>query len=281
MGAGEIVNQDGSNTQTVQRGGGARLFLSALFLALSFTFAAQSAALNASAEFDQANKLYEQGKFPEAVAAYEAITARGVSTPSLWFNLGNAAYKAGQMGRAVASYRMAERFTPRDPALRANLQFVRGKIYSDERTRLSFWKSLLRLATINEWTMLAAICFWTLCIVLGWGEVTRRTFPKTALLLLALTLLSAIGMLGAIRDQRGEHFAIVTAREVTARFGPLDESQPAFQLRDGAEVTVLHSKGDWLQIRDPEQRTGWIRRDEAIVMPAVVSQKPSPQKVAP
>jgi hypothetical protein len=31
---------------------------------------------------------------------------------------------------------MAERRDPRDTALRANLQFVRTKVYSDERTRL-------------------------------------------------------------------------------------------------------------------------------------------------
>ena len=39
-------------------------------------------------------------------------------------------------------------------------------------------------------------------------------------------------------------------------------------LRDGAELTVLGAKDDWLEVRDAEKRIGWIRRDELIVLGA-------------
>ena len=129
-------------------------------LSLAFSFVCLVLSIHAaepSSAFDQANKLYEQGKFAEAVTAYEAFAFTNPPTASVWFNLGNAAYKSGQSGRAIAAYRLAERLTPRDAALRANLQFVRGKVYSDERTRLSLAKSLVRLATLNEWTTLTVI----------------------------------------------------------------------------------------------------------------------------
>ena len=233
--------------------------------------AAETNVFNVATEFERANKFYEQGKFAEATTAYENIVRAGVSAPGVWFNLGNASYKSGQVGRAIASYRMAERVTPRDAALRANLQFIRGKVYSDERTRVPAWKSALRLFTLNEWTVAAAVALWAFFAVLAVATLTRIRYPKTATALFLITLVGGTGLLLAWSDQAGGREAVVVAREVTARFGPLDESQTAFQLRDGAECAVLESKGDWLQVRDAEQRTGWIRRDDAIVLPGPVA----------
>lgn len=250
------------------------LLLAVFYFGFLTTPAASLVASNAAAEFDRANKLYEQGKFPEATSAYESLAGEVVNA-SLWFNLGNAAYKSGQIGRAIAAYRMAERLTPRDPALRANLQFVRGKVYNDERTRVPTWKAAIRIATLNEWTALTAMCFWAWCAVLMTGEMTRRRYPKTLITGLGLLLLCGAGLASAVADQQAAREAIVVAREVTVRFGPLDESQAAFQLRDGAEIMVIGGKGDWLQVRDSEKRTGWMRRDQAIVLPAAFATRTS------
>jgi tetratricopeptide (TPR) repeat protein len=232
--------------------------------------AASLSVSNATAEFDHANKLYEQGKFPEAASAYESLAAGGVANANLWFNLGNAAYKSGQMGRAIVAYRMAERLTPRDPALRANLQFVRSKVYNDERTRVPIWKSALRNVTLNEWTALTAMCFWAWCAVLMTGEMTRRRYTKSLVAGLGLLLLCGAVLAGVVADQQARE-AIVVAREVTVRNGPYDESPSKFQLRDGAELSVLDTKDDWLEVRDSEERTGWMRRDQAIVLPPAFS----------
>ena len=220
-----------------------------------------------SAQFDQANKLYEQGKFEEAADAYRALTESGVRTPSVWFNLGNAAYKSGQLGRAIAAYRMAEQLTPRDSALRANLQFVRGKVYSDERTRVPLWKNVIRLATLNEWTVMTAACVWAFFSVLACAQWTGRPYFKTAALFLVVTALCGTALAAVWQEQKRAD-AVVIAKEATVRHGPLNVSEAKFQLRDGAELTVLGSKDDWLEVRDAEKRIGWIRRDELIVLGA-------------
>jgi len=233
-----------------------------LFLTLLFTALRGAAATNA---FDAANRLYEQGKFSEAAAAYENMTASGTATASVWFNLGNAHYKAGHLGRAIAAFRVAERLTPRDEALRANLQFVRGKVYGDERAHVPWWKNALRLATVNEWTVATVASLWAFFSVLACAELTGRRYTKTAMALLALGLVTGTGTALAWDDYRKAD-AVVAAREATVRFGPLDESQSAFQLRDGVELAVVGAKDQWLEIRDPEKRTGWIRRDEVVVV---------------
>src|SRR5689334_17765004 len=80
------------------------------------------------AAFDAANKLYEQGKYAEGAGAYEKILQTGTASPALYFNLGNAFFKSGQIGRAIIAYRQAQRLTPRDPDVRANLQFARNQV---------------------------------------------------------------------------------------------------------------------------------------------------------
>ena len=65
------------------------------------------------------------------------------------------------------------------------------------------------------------------------------------------------------------HWGENCLREATARCGPLDDSQAAFPLRDGAECAVLDAKGAWVQVRDVEKRSGWIRRDDVMILPGV------------
>src|SRR5215467_3632580 len=88
--------------------------------------------------FDAANKLYEQGKFNEAAAAYEQVTNSGQVSTALYFNLGNAFFKAGQIGRAIVAYYQAERLNPRDSDLRANLQFARNQVQGPTLTPIKW-----------------------------------------------------------------------------------------------------------------------------------------------
>src|SRR5204863_6861501 len=85
----------------------------------------QLRAENAPSVFEAANRLYFEGKFSEAATTYGILEQSGEKSPALYFNWGNALFKSGQIGRAIAAYRQAEALAPRDPDIRANLQFAR------------------------------------------------------------------------------------------------------------------------------------------------------------
>ena len=70
------------------------------------------------------NEAYEAGHFPDAAADYVRAEQLGVRNGPLYYNLGNAYYKSGQLGNAVASYRRAQMLSPRDPLVKANLEYV-------------------------------------------------------------------------------------------------------------------------------------------------------------
>ena len=233
--------------------------------------ASRASAAGTEVAFDAANKLYEESKFIEAAAGYEKLLADGTRSASICYNLGTAYYKAGQMGRAIAAYRQAERLTPRDASLRANLQFVRKRVNGDDKSPLPSWRSWLTLLTLNEGAALAAAAFWVWCLLLAarefrpaWRPALRNATLATGAATVLLT--TTLGVSAYVN--LGETPAVVTAREAIVRFGPIDESQTAFMLPDGAEVVVLDRKNDWLQVRESAKRTGWLKSNQVQVLSA-------------
>ena len=221
----------------------------------------------ASAAFDLANKLYEEGKFAEAASAYEKLAQSGDTSAALCFNLGNAFFKSGRIGRAVAAYRTAEQITPRDPDLRANLQFARNQVQAPSLSP-GRWQRWLGRLTLNEWTLLAAGVVWLwllLLAVLQWRPALKPALRGYVLSLAILAGLFCACVAATLRETRFTRTAIVITGEAVVRYGPLAESPTAFTVHDGAELRVLDQKDEWLQISAGPRRVGWLRRDQTLV----------------
>jgi len=223
------------------------------------------AELSASA-FDTANKLYEQGKFAEAAAAYQKLLESGQTSPALYFNLGNAFFKAGQIGRAIATYRLAEQLTPRDPDLRANLQFARNQVPGPTLAPAR-WERILGTLSLNEWSLLAMAGFWVWLILLVLPQLKPALKPALRGYTLGAGL--ATGVLCALFavvlvQNRFTREATVIAREAVVRQGPLDESPSAFTVHDGAQLRLLDQKDDWFQVSTDSRHFGWIRRNQVL-----------------
>ena len=224
-----------------------------------------------SAAFTQANRLYEQAKYNPAANAYEKILRSGAVSPALHFNLGNAWLKAGQLGRAICAYRQAETLAPRDPDIRANLLIARNQA-ADNNPALpgSRWTRWIGRLTLNEWTLaasgLAALFFLLLAAREIWPSLKKS---GTGLMgLLGFACLSLACCLGLAVDQRLiEKSAVVIASEAVVRRGPLPEAPTAFTAHDGAELLVLDSDGDWLQVSDAAKHTGWLARKDMAILP--------------
>jgi tetratricopeptide (TPR) repeat protein len=224
-------------------------------------------AATSAAAFDAANKLYEEGKFTEAVSAYEKLAQSGEVSAALYFNLGNAFFKSGQIGRAIAAYRTAEQISPRDPDLRANLQFARNQTPGPTLPP-NRWQRWLGRLTLNEWTVLAAGAVWLwllLLAVLQWRPVLRAVLRNYMICLAALAALLCVCAAMALHETRFTRTAIVVAPEATVRYGPLAESPAAFTVHDGAELRVLDQKDEWVQVSAGPRRIGWLRRDQALL----------------
>lgn len=214
--------------------------------------------------FDAANRFYNQGRYAEAAGGYDRLIQSGQASAAVYFNLGNACFKSGQPGRAIAAYRRAKELSPRDADVRANLKFARSQVSGGEPARAAFWKRGMEVMSVNEWTMLAAAAAWLWFGLLALGEWRREWRRASQNLLTGFGL--AAGLLAAVAGTAwwSDDFfdsAVVIAKEATVRGGPLDEAKEAFALKDGAELTVLDRRDDWLQVSDRQQRVGWLKLD--------------------
>jgi tetratricopeptide (TPR) repeat protein len=240
--------------------------VTSLLLLLACLLPCARAAIDPASQFAEASRLYEQGKFAEAAQAYEAVRAAGVVSPALWFNLGNSWFKSGATGRAIASYHEAARLAPRDPDLQANLRFARESVGAP--VSQSRWRQWLRSVTLNEWAGLASGALWLWLGLLTGGLLqpgARAALRPWRRLALVAVLAGALLTVLAWSDYSGGKLAVVVAEEAVVRYGPIEESQSNYTLRDGAEVEVLDRNGDWLQVRDAQRRTGWVKAPQVIV----------------
>jgi len=246
-----------------------RSFILILVLAGTFVFAANIFAAGVTADFSTANKFYSEGKFADAANAYEKILAGGAVSPNLLFNYGNAEFKSGNLGKSIAAFRRAELLAPRDSEIRANLAFVRNQVQG-ATVRESFWQNWLGNLSLNEWTVFAAIAFWLTFLLLAAKQIRPALASKlkSATWIFAVLTVFSGTILGV---QAANHFsrqtAVVISAQATARSGPFDDAQSAFAVHDGAELSVLDRRDDWIQITDGSGKIGWLPAKQVEILP--------------
>jgi len=216
--------------------------------------------------FDAANKLYYEGKFSEAAAAYEQLIHSGRASAAVFFNLGNAWFKSGQLGRAIGAYLQAENLTPRDPDIRANLQFAREQ-RQGPTMGVSRWHRWFGKLSLNEWTLLASGTVWIwllLLALLQWRPAWKRNVRGLVIVSALAAVLCCGCLLAAFLTLSSVQTAIVISAKTSALQSPLDTAKEAFALHDGAEVRVLERKSNWLLVTTDPRRVGWVRKDQVL-----------------
>lgn len=220
-------------------------------------------------KFEEANRLYEQGKYDEAASTYESIVKSRGGSAALYFNLGNTYFKNGQLGRALFHYRMAERMAPRDPDIEANLRLTRERVAGASTASSSTWDRFLGYFTLNELSAFCAVLFWIwagLYILIRWRPSLERKLRGLGLATGSILAASVILVCLSFIASRST-IAIVLKPDTTVHLGPLVESQPAFTSGDGVELDLMARREDWVQVRDHSNRSGWIAATNVLIFP--------------
>ncbi|MGC8990249.1 MAG: tetratricopeptide repeat protein [Verrucomicrobiia bacterium] len=224
---------------------------------------------SALAAFEEANRLYEQAKYEEAAAAYLKILDSGVVSPAVYFNLGNAYFKSGQLGRAIVSYRKAQQLAPRDPDIRANLQFVRATVGGGSAPTQPFWQRVVTRLNLDEWAILTAGALWLFGGLQALRQLVQSPFFERRLLTIALLLLLVLCLvgLGCGWHLAAQPWAVVVKPDAVLHHGPLEESPSVQVLQDGQELIVVDEKDDWVQVEGAARGIGWLHKSNVALMP--------------
>lgn len=214
----------------------------------------------ATDELAVANRLFDAGRYAEAVAAYETIEPR---TAHVYFNLGNAHVRQDQLGRAVLNYERARRLAPRDPDILANLRFAAERLGVAELNQppgrgVRLWQGLLASRTLREWGVAEVATLWFglgaigLTVWLGKWRGVLVTIAGVSLAGWVLTVMALSARLAAAPA------AVVHQARIEARFAPQPEATVHYTLPAGARVTVREDRGHWWLVERADGKQGWI-----------------------
>lgn len=239
--------------------------LLAAIMALPLAGAGSSAA---TALYNRANQLYQDGNYRAAAGKYREAVAAGGGAASLYYNLGNAELRSGRLGPAIAAYLRAQRLAPRDRDVKFNLEYARARIKArlPELPRSAIYRAFDRVVgflNVNEWTLLVLAAYWlaailTIVLILARGETARRV-SRYLLYVCAATALVSLPF-AATRVSR-DHLtprAVIMDEKAGARSGPGEDNAELFELYEGMDVTVGQCDSGWCRISAPGGFIGWV-----------------------
>ena len=219
--------------------------------------------------FQQGNQLYQEGDFPGALEAYQAVYEEGFESADLYYNLGNAFFKTGDLGRSILNYERALQLRPRNSDFRANLELARSLTADEIEPLPRFWV----ISVVSWWVNLlprsGLILMVLLSYLLGAGGLCIRILSRQpgrahlgtwiasgaglALILMGSTLLAREGVLG------DTHWGIILSEEVAVQSAPSSEDDlTLFHVHEGTKVRMDQVTDLWSEVVLEDGRVGWV-----------------------
>jgi tetratricopeptide (TPR) repeat protein len=231
-----------------------------VYIVLVCALLLSSAFAQADADFAKANQAYAQGRFREAIDGYENLVRSGQWSANLFYDLGNAYFRTNDFGRAILNYERALALERRHPEATANMQIARDEAHALEMQQ-NWPESYLQFASINQYSITAAVAFWIgiFCLV-ALIFARRRSAAAIGLPLLAFSIFAAaiFAIWQLDRGPKGRALAIITAENVQARIATADTANSVLALSPGSEIKILSTRGDWIYAALPNNLRGWI-----------------------
>lgn len=235
-------------------------------LITSFSFAQNNSL------FEQANALYNDGKFNEAIAKYEAVLQTGQHSSELYFNLGNANYKLNKIAPSIYYYEKAALLNPEDKDINNNLAFAKNMTIDaiDTIPEVGFSK-IIKSATntfsFDVWAYLSVACMLLFVVLFLVYYFTYATSKKrlafvSSLVSLAICFITLAFAFHKSSIDNNNNPAIVFAQETQVKSEPNLRSAEAFKLHEGTKVQVLETVDNWKKIKLTDGKVGWIPSED-------------------
>jgi len=228
--------------------------------------------------FDQANQLYAQEEYAQAIALYDSVMGSGNISHELFFNLGNAWFKLNDLPKAIVNYERAKLLAPNDEDINFNLEltntYLTDKITAVPEFRIKKWLNAMSLwMRPNTWALLGVLAFaFTLFLFLLYRKTYKSGLRKWAFTgSLIWLMLAAVFIYMGNRQKNyvlDNPYAIVNEPTVMVKSTPDMQSTDLFVIHEGLKVEVLEDYFDWSEIKLANGNKGWMQTNELIMISA-------------
>ncbi len=218
--------------------------------------------------FTLANRQYQQNEFSLAAKSYQQLTEKGIQTPEIFYNLGNAYFKNGYLGYAILNYEKAKLLDPHDDDIAQNLAIANARVTDKIDMIPDFFIKrwlyhLINLMPSNTWAMIglgtfaAMLAMFMLYFFSGNIAIKKFGFYSTV----ALLLISMLAYWCAVKRKKyvtENYAAIVVEPSVSIKSSPDTEGNNVFVLHEGTKVMIIDSIESWKEIRLTDGNKGWL-----------------------
>lgn len=222
--------------------------------------------------FEEANTLYNDGKYSEAIDKYELILDSGQHSAELYFNLANANYKLNNIAPSIYYYEKALRLSPNDSEIQNNLAFAQNMTIDaiDKVPQVGFSKiisTIVNTFRTDVWAKIAiggVLLFVLLFLVYHFTYTTSKKRIAFVLSIVGL-LLTCFSLTMAFQKQhidKNDNPAIVFAQESRVKTEANKLSEEVFRLHEGTKVQVIETYNDWNKIQLSDNSAGWIPSED-------------------
>ena len=239
-----------------------------LLILFLFSLAFSGYAQNNDALWSEGNTAYAEGRYTEAVAAYDSILRSGKQSAMLYYNLGNAYFKQGKIGLALVNLYRAERLAPDNEDIKYNIKivstYVQDKIEQVPEFFVNRWVRTLRSTlSSNLW---AAISLATLTITLigvivylfGQRIGLRKVGFFCGVFGLIIFIVSFEFAIKSRNEIIKPTHAIIVNSAVAVKASPDNGSKDVFVLHEGTSVRVVRTLDKWSEITIADGNKGWL-----------------------
>ncbi len=209
--------------------------------------------------FLQANKLYEQGNFDEAIDLYNGINPKGCAT---WYNLGNAHYRIGKYAKALVCWERSRNNATHSQllAVEKNMQRARENlsvIEVPEHTILNMVAMFLRTIPLIYLYMFTALLIVVLGLICNKVMSTLWCMCYKIIISIVLCVTMSVSIFVTSYYAYGQKVAYVMQDAMPIYAGPDARYHLVVHGKNGDKVIVLAEQNGWFKIKH-NTIIGWV-----------------------
>ncbi|MBU2928136.1 tetratricopeptide repeat protein [Winogradskyella psychrotolerans] len=222
--------------------------------------------------FSEANTLYNDGKFAEAIDKYGSILDSKEHSAALYFNLGNANYKLNNIAPSIYYFEKALQLEPNDKDIQNNLAFAQNMTIDaiDTVPTVGFSRivnNIVNTFNTDTWAKIAVGGVLLFVIIFLAYHFSYTSSKKRIAFVVSIVSLFVACVAVAMAFQKDglskkDNPAIVFAQESRVKTDPNPTSEEVFRLHEGTKVQVLETYDDWNKIQLSDNSTGWIPKKD-------------------
>lgn len=238
-------------------------FIIILFIALNSVFANQAESL-----MNEANQLYQNKQYEEAIIKYSSILDSDFESIALYYNLGNSYYRSAQIGFAILNYERGLKLDPSNEDLLYNLSIVEARAVDKIKDVpklfiVEWWELLISALSTTMWQIIVLLFYLlllgsiSLYFITNSGTTQRLTIFSSLIGLTGAMFFSVI-LFAHVQRETSTDYGILTTNTISAKQSPNETSNDLFVIHEGLKVAVHEVFGEWYKIKLSDGKVGWL-----------------------